>query len=204
MRTKKNIEAIATTGADILGFIFYEKSKRYVNKVDITHFDNMAHQPKKAGVFVNAKVADVNSQIVNSQLDYVQLHGDESPKYCATIKAENPNVKIIKVFSVGEAFDFSKTEKYTHTADLFLFDTKGKERGGNGIKFNWQILQEYKGKTPFLLSGGIELADVQAIKSFQHPQLWGLDVNSGFESAPGVKKANEVQRFISAITKKDN
>ncbi len=218
MRDPKNIAEIVKTGVDILGFIFFEKSKRFIGKPDMPYFKNMgylneelqrinmpylgdmAYYPQKAGVFVNAEKQYVNRKIADYQLDYVQLHGDESPEYCATIKAENPQVKIIKVFSVGVSFDFVKTEKYEKVADLFLFDTKGKERGGNGFKFNWEILQEYKGETPFLLSGGISLEDVEAIKTFQHPKLWGVDINSGFESAPAMKKAKEVQQFIVEMT----
>lgn len=195
MRDPENIEHIAAAGADMLGFIFFEKSKRYVDTIDISHYKSMKTQPEKVGVFVNAKPDFIKAQIVDFQLDYVQLHGEESPDYCAAIK-DKTDVKIIKVFSVGEDFDFQKAEDYIKVADYFLFDTKGKERGGNGIKFNWDILQKYKGKTPFLLSGGIRLKDVAAIKKFKHPQLWGLDINSGFESAPGVKKPKEIQQFI--------
>ena len=196
MRDPKNIAEIAKTGADMLGFIFFEKSKRYVETIDIPHFKNLQSQPEKVGVFVNAEPIFILLQIADYQLDYVQLHGDESPEYCAIIKAENPQVKVIKVFSVGESFDFTKTEEYKGVTDLFLFDTKGKERGGNGFKFNWEILQAYQGETPFLLSGGISLEDVAAVKAFKHPKLWGVDVNSGFESEPGIKKAPEVQQFI--------
>lgn len=216
MRDPKNIADIAQAGADMLGFIFFEKSKRFIGEPDMPYFKNvtylnqelqrrnmphlknMAYYPQKVGVFVNANEEYVNTQIADYQLDYVQLHGDESPEYCAAIR-ENNDVKIIKVFSVGETFDFRKAEDYIKVADLFLFDTKGKERGGNGFKFNWEILQNYQGKTPFLLSGGISLEDVEAVKKFQHPLLWGVDVNSGFESAPGLKKADEVEQFIMAL-----
>ena len=200
MRDPNNIAEIAKAGADMLGFIFFEKSKRYVNSIDTQHFKNLEFQPEKIGVFVNAEEQYVNTQIADYHLDYVQLHGDESPTYCAAIKNKNPQIKVIKVFSVGASFDFVKTEKYTEVADFFLFDTKGKERGGNGFKFNWEILQEYQGETPFLLSGGISLEDVEAVKEFKHPKLWGVDVNSGFESAPGIKKAKEVQQFIVETT----
>jgi len=164
-------------------------------------FRGLGGNIEKAGVFVNAKEEYVNSKIADYQLDYVQLHGDESPEYCTTIKTKNPQIKVVKVFSVGESFDFEKTEKYTDVVDLFLFDTKGKERGGNGFKFNWEILQEYQGETPFMLSGGISLEDVEAVKAFKHPKLWGIDVNSGFESEPGMKKADEVSQFIEALNR---
>lgn len=217
MRNPKNIAEITKAGADMLGFIFFEKSKRYIGTPDMSYFKNvsylkeelqrknmpylrdMAYYPEKVGVFVNAKEQYVKTKIDEFQLDYVQLHGDESLEYCTKIKVENPAVKIIKVFSVGAIFDFTKTEKYKAAADLFLFDTKGKERGGNGFKFNWDILQEYQGETPFLLSGGISLEDAAAVKAFQHPKLWGIDVNSGFESEPGMKKAHEVQEFVETL-----
>jgi len=194
MRDPKNIAEIVDAGADMLGFIFFEKSKRYV-EAGMELPLNCCRDVEKVGVFVNAPIDYVISKIADYRLDYVQLHGDESPEYCSEIRTKS-DVKIIKVFSVGETFDFENTEKYTQVADLFLFDTKGKERGGNGVKFNWEILQAYEGEVPFLLSGGIRLADAQAVKEFQHPKLWGLDVNSGFESEPGIKKADEVQKFV--------
>lgn len=194
MRNLENISEVIKAGADMLGFIFFEKSKRYVE--ESLPFRGVGGKVLKAGVFVNAKEQYINAKIADYQLDYVQLHGDESPEYCTVIKAENPKVKVIKVFSVGASFDFTKTEEYQAVADLFLFDTKGKERGGNGFKFNWKILQEYQGETPFLLSGGISLEDVEAVKAFKHPKLWGVDINSGFESAPAIKKAKEVEQFI--------
>jgi phosphoribosylanthranilate isomerase len=199
MRDPENIAAIANAGADMLGFIFFEKSKRYVNEIDTAHFNNMQNRPEKVGVFVNAKIDYVLAQIADFQLNYVQLHGDESSEYCAAIK-EKTNVEIIKAFSVDEDFGFQKTKDYINVADYFLFDTKGKERGGNGVKFNWDILQKYQGEIPFLLSGGISLEDVEAVKLFRHPQLWGVDINSGFESAAGIKKVIEVKQFIVETT----
>jgi len=199
MRDPQNIADIVKAGADMLGFIFFEKSKRYVGEFDIPELEGMKTLTERVGVFVNAQRSFVIEKVFEHQLDYVQLHGDETAQYCETLKKENPRLKTIKVFSVGEHFDFKKTEKYKEVADLFLFDTKGKERGGNGFKFNWEILQEYRGENPFLLSGGISLADVGAVKNFQHPLLWGVDVNSGFESEPGLKKSNEVEQFITSI-----
>lgn len=204
MRDIDNIEAIRATGVDLMGLIFFDKSKRYVlsnqafrenENVSVFAAKGVKNIPAFAGVFVNASIPYIQKQTAKFQLTYAQLHGEESPEYCRDLSRELPELKLIKVFSVGETFNFAQTEAYAPYVDLFLFDTKGKERGGNGVKFNWEILQAYRGDKPFMLSGGITLQDAEAIADFEHPRLWGVDINSGFESSPGLKKAKEVKVF---------
>lgn len=200
MRDPENLKALAQLPIDLIGFIFFEKSKRNINEPINAELLKTIHQ-KKVGVFVNEEIAIISSKIMDYQLDFLQLHGDESPEYCQKIKEKHPELKLIKVFSVGEIFDFKKTEKYSNTVHFFLFDTKGKERGGNGVQFNWDLLKKYKGETPFLLSGGIELKDAERINNFKHPLLWGIDVNSGFEIQPAVKDLKELSYFLERIEK---
>jgi phosphoribosylanthranilate isomerase len=152
---------------------------------------------KKVGVFVNETPEKVLEICQNWKLDVVQLHGQESPEYCQQIQASG--VTVFKVFSVDEQFDFKKLEAYSGVCSYFLFDTKGRLPGGTGQKFNWQLLENYHLKVPFFLSGGIDPDDVEAIRSFNHPQLFGIDINSGFEIGPAFKDVEKVQKFIAEI-----
>jgi phosphoribosylanthranilate isomerase len=199
MRNSENLQGLLALKPDFVGFIFYNKSKRFVDC-----FPQIAipKEIKKVGVFVNENVEEVLKIVEKYQLDIVQLHGEETPEYCKELiisrfersrKAET--LKIFKAFSIDDDFDFSKTNAYQKVCDYLLFDTKGKEYGGNGIKFNWEVLQKYKGKTPFLLSGGISKEDVFLIKNFKHNAFAGIDINSGFEIEPALKNINEIKEF---------
>ena len=154
MKYPENIEEIAQLQPDYLGFIFYDKSERYFDgklpKID--------KSIQKVGVFVNATVEEILAKVKLYDLQLVQLHGNESPEFCHVLKLSN--VTIIKVFSVGIAFDFNEIQPYENSCDYFLFDTKGEKPGGNGTVFDWEILKNYHSKKLFFLSGGIGSADV--------------------------------------------
>ncbi|MGK0422288.1 MAG: phosphoribosylanthranilate isomerase, partial [Polaribacter sp.] len=181
---------------------------------------------KKTGVFVNEILAIVISMVEEYRLDAVQLHGDESVEYILELKAqlaerkelfieENKQItkkknqhfiaetaiEIIKVFGIKDTFDFDILKPYVAVVDYFLFDTKGKERGGNGTKFDWTVLKKYPFEKPFFLSGGIGLEDVVEVQKTIHSGLpiYALDVNSKFESAPGVKKIEELKEFKNSL-----
>ncbi|MFT5780457.1 MAG: phosphoribosylanthranilate isomerase, partial [Crocinitomicaceae bacterium] len=158
-----------------IGFIFYEKSPRYVEETSALKHAN------KVGVFVNADLAELLNQVKKHSLDYVQLHGNESPEYCTAVQ---PYARIIKAFGVRTTEDFAQTISYANVVDYFLFDTKTPSYGGSGKKFDWTHLQAYSGKTPFLLSGGIQPDSIDALLEINHPQLVGVDLNSGFEVDP--------------------
>lgn len=193
MRNSENIQSLLALKPDFVGFIFYAKSKRFVG--DFPQID-FPKEIKKVGVFVNETIEEIERIVLKHQLNAVQLHGNESPEYCkALLRIGNQQIEILKAFSVDDDFDFSETEPYQAVCDYLLFDTKGKDYGGNGIKFNWDVLQKYKGKIPFLLSGGISKNDVFDIKNFKHYAFAGVDINSGFETEPALKNINEIKEF---------
>jgi len=199
MRDAENITAIALLNPDYLGFIFYEKSKRNVGEeVQIPVLEGTI---KKVGVFVDADFEVIKSKIEHYQLKAVQLHGNETVDFCEQIKAQN--VEVIKVFSVDESFDFEIIKHYSEVADYYLFDTKGKEHGGNGVKFNWEILEKYNGEKPLFLSGGISNEDLDEIKKLPllKLNLFALDVNSKYEIVPALKDVDLVKELMNFIKK---
>jgi phosphoribosylanthranilate isomerase len=203
MRDAQNIEQVSQLGIDMMGFIFYEKSPRDVGSKEVINFeilnDLSQKNIKKVGVFVNAQIPEILEKVGEYQLDYVQLHGDESPEYCKNLKSVWPTIKIIKAFSIGEDFEFDKTKDFDEVCDLFVFDTKGKNRGGNGVTFDWKLLEKYNGSTPFLLSGGIGLDHAEAISKLFFSRMIGVDLNSKFEIKPALKEVKKLEEFISKI-----
>jgi len=194
MRDTGNIKKVLRSGIDLMGFVFYKSSQRYTEIIPAgIEFDGIS----KVGVFVNSPIKEVVKKAIGFDLDFLQLHGEESPGYCKKLKSQNN--KIIKAFSVNDDFDFKKCEEYTDAVDYFLFDTKGKLKGGNGKTFNWKILDNYVLNKPFILSGGIGLEHLTEIKKMDHLQLAGIDLNSGFEIIPGIKDYNKLKRFINEL-----
>jgi len=193
MRDANNILELIKLKPDYMGFIFYEKSKRFV-----TNFPEVKipSEIKKVGVFVNETIDKVIEIAEKYKLEAIQLHGNESLEYIEElIVLLIRKVEIFKAFSVDDTFDFSKTDAYQKACDFLLFDTKGKDYGGNGVKFNWQILENYKGTTPFLLSGGISKVDASEIKKISHKAFVGIDINSGFEIEPALKNIANIKEF---------
>ena len=130
-------------------------------------------------------------------LNYVQLHGNESPEYCRTLHSHG--IRIIKAFSIALPKDLLAVSHYESFCDYFLFDTRSAHYGGSGQQFDWSILQRYTGSTPFLLSGGINSYSVKALKEFHHPRLAGIDINSRFETSPGIKDVERIERFLKEL-----
>ncbi len=194
MRDKDNIAELIEVQPDFMGFIFHEKSPRNVTNLPTIDFPENI---KKVGVFVNKSQAFIQEKARDFPLDYIQLHGSESPEYCAELK--NKGFKIVKAFNIHPDFDFERLNSYESICDFFIFDAFGKEAGGNGIVFNWKLLDNYRGKTPFLLSGGINENMVEEIRKISHPQLLGVDINSGFEIKPGLKNTMKVKQFLEGI-----
>ena len=188
MKFPDNVEELRKLEPDFMGMIFYEKSSRNVGEsLEPANIKGL-NQPKKIGVFVNADKDFMLQKVEDFGLDYLQLHGQESVQMCKDLTESG--VGIIKVFSVGNGFDFDILKDYEPFVDFFLFDTKGKHPGGNGVVFNWEILDQYPSSIPFFLSGGISLENAGAIP--KHPKLYAIDVNSKFEISPGLKNIEQL------------
>ncbi|MEM0993671.1 MAG: phosphoribosylanthranilate isomerase [Bacteroidota bacterium] len=208
LKSEDNINALKQLDLDWMGFIFYEKSPRDVSEE--AHLktalldENWQSDIKKVGVFVNMRIHDILHYVHDYHLDFVQLHGNERPEYCRELNnlwsmSSMRKAKIIKAFSIGAAEDFEHVQQYERHCAYFLFDTKGEAPGGNGVTFDWKLLDHYQGITPFLLSGGISEAEVPAIKKLTAPQLFGVDINSKFEQAPTIKDVKRIQHFIQML-----
>lgn len=195
MRDGENIREVEQLDVDWMGFIFYPKSPRYIGEKP----EYLPANVKKVGVFVNELFDIVLERATQNQLQILQLHGDESPEYCKALREKG--FLVMKSFGIAtdRPFPSAQVRTYEGVCDYFLFDTKTPLHGGSGKKFNWSILSNYSGKIPFLLSGGISPGDVEAVKAFSHPQYIGIDVNSGFETAPALKEVQLVQSFIERI-----
>ena len=195
----ENAMAVSGLNPDIMGFIFYNKSSRYIMpELALRIVDDMNSNIKKTGVFVNENI-DSLIRVQNSlQLDVIQLHGDEIPSYCSELK-EKCSARIMKVFRVNEDFTFDNIDQYSSVADFFLFDTYTSKYGGSGKKFNWNLLEQYKLNVPFMLSGGINIEDAQELKKLKLDALYGIDVNSGFELSPALKDVSVLGKFIKEI-----
>ena len=192
MREAENIREVEALGIDLMGFIFWEKSSRYISK-------RPAYLPtkcKRVGVFVDEDIESVKRIADDYALDYIQLHGHESSDYCAQLQG----LHLIKAISVSSRNDIATYKTYEGLVEYFLFDTKCPSVGGSGQQFDWSVLSAYDGSTPFLLSGGIGPDDAEPIKSFHHPQCIGIDLNSRFELAPGLKDVIKLQAFIKELS----
>lgn len=194
MREDDNIRAVENLHCiDMMGFIFYEKSPRYISELP-------SYLPVKAnriGVFVNADKQVVSTYAHRLGLHYIQLHGNESPEYCRSLRSTG--IKIMKAFSIAHPEDLEKTSDYEEVCDLFLFDTKCDQYGGSGHQFDWNILHSYKGNVPFLLSGGIHSNSAKELKEFDHPLLRGYDLNSRFELKPALKDPEKIRIFLNEL-----
>ncbi len=215
MRDAQNIREVSQLGVDMIGMVFYPKSPRYVEmqsshagiipdyvKEDINI--KSAKSPARVGVFVDDMVQNIVTRVVNYHLDYVQLHGNEPREMCENLRLTldpdiRPGIKIIKAISVSDASDIQKYKEYVGAVDLFLFDTKCKTVGGSGQQFDWQVLEQYDGEIPFLLSGGIGPEDASRLHAFHHPKCIGIDLNSRFEIEPGVKDVEKLKGFLNEM-----
>ena len=180
----------------MMGFIFWPKSSRYVSEKP----EYLPSRCKRVGVFVDEKIEQVCRIANDYVLDYIQLHGKESPEFIRSLRSVcGDGVAIIKAFNIATAEDLFQTQPYDGLVDLFLFDAKGKSVGGNGEKFNWDVLEAYHGSTPFLLSGGIGPDDAANVMACRHPKCMGIDLNSRFELSPALKDIRKLKDFIDQI-----
>jgi len=197
MKFPENIKAVAALKPDMMGFIFYPKSPRYAEPLDAAALNALPSSIKKIGVFVNESLENILTIAYKYQLDGVQLHGVELVKMCAELK--KVGYIVIKAFPIATAYNFKVTKDYEGACDYFLFDTKTEAYGGSGLKFNWAMLDEYKGETPFILSGGIAADDAKALLKIEHPRFAGIDLNSKFEVSPGLKDVEKLNLFKMSL-----
>ncbi len=196
MREGDNILAVEALGVDLMGFIFYKRSSRFVEEIP-SHLPSLA--VGRVGVFVDASLDEMLLEVDRFGLEYIQLHGSESVELCGSLKSYG--VKLIKAFSVDEKFDFGVTGPYESLCDLFIFDTKCSGYGGSGESFDWGMLAAYGGSTPFLLSGGIAMESLEELQRFSHPQVVGYDLNSRFEEAPALKDVELLKNFLEQLNR---
>lgn len=198
---KHNTEEVAALGPDYLGFIFWSGSPRNFTGKAVT----LPEAIGKVGVFVDAELSFITEMILAHKLQLVQLHGSESPAYCESLRdtTETSRPAIIKAFSIGDTFDFASLSDYEDLCDYFLFDTRGRLPGGNGIGFNWEVLRDYPSAKPYFLSGGIGPGDAARLSEFlskpESKHCHAVDINSCFETAPGLKDPALLIPFFNSI-----
>lgn len=201
MRDQKNIlQLLEHPAPDLMGLIFYPPSSRFVGRIDPQPSFYKALEIPKVGVFVDAKPEEIVGLADAYGLDYIQLHGNESPAYILALK-EMLSVKYIKVFRVGEEWEWDLAEPFVGLVDIFLFDTQTPMYGGSGKTFGWDTLLDYPFAQPFLLSGGVEDEHHHEILALMEkiPAMKGIDINSKFELEPALKDIDKVKAFINHL-----
>ncbi|MBH1959676.1 MAG: phosphoribosylanthranilate isomerase [Flavobacteriia bacterium] len=200
--TKLNeVQELIDLKTDFLGFIFYPKSPRYVlNHLSLSQIYGIKHSGK-VGVFVNESVENIAAIAQDAALNFIQLHGDEDENYIDELRSIlNSEIKIIKVIRVGSQSieELQKTINHQRTVNYILFDTDAKAFGGTGKTFDWQILDGLEITKPYFLSGGISLDNFNEIKKIEeHP--FALDINSKFETEPGVKDLQKIKQLYEKL-----
>lgn len=223
MREPENVRDVENLGVDMIGFVFCADSERYVSMVSSNAgiIPDYAYgrqngdeapacgtmqksKPHRVGVFVDDMPQNIVTRIYNYNLDYVQLHGNETAVMIDNLRRTvdpdiRPGLKIIKALSIRSEQDVKRWREYEDHADMLLFDTKGCKAGGNGEHFDWTLLDAYHGNIPFLLSGGISVDDADSINAIRHPMFAGVDLNSRFEVRPGLKDVALLKEFIRKL-----
>jgi phosphoribosylanthranilate isomerase len=199
MKYPENILAVADLQPDYLGFIFYEKSKRYVLDANKEAFSEYMFNDKlrvqKVGVFVNEDVKNIIRLATEFDISVLQLHGDETPEQCEALQLLG--FRVIKAFGIDNDFDFSVLGEYETVCDYFLFDTKTKDFGGSGQHFDWNLLKQYPFSKPIFLSGGLDVKDIPAIHDLlKDVNIHALDFNSKLEIEYGLKDAHKCEEAI--------
>jgi phosphoribosylanthranilate isomerase len=196
MRNVMNIAEISMLEPDYIGFIFYERSPRYAGELNHAVLESLFSNTLSVGVFVNATIDHVVETAEYYKLNAIQLHGNETPEYCAELSTKY-KCEIIKAFGIKSEDDFANMYEYEYFCKYFLFDTKTNLYGGSGNKFDHNLLTNYKCKKPFFISGGITLDDVANIRDNHHELCIGIDVNSGFEISPGLKDVAKIKKLLN-------
>ncbi|MBS1920417.1 MAG: phosphoribosylanthranilate isomerase [Bacteroidetes bacterium] len=199
--TMKQLQQLDGLDIDFAGLNFYKGSPRYVGeKISATEIQNADFDVKKVGVFVDAEYDDVMKTVDEYSLDIVQLHGNETPELCSMLAEDIEVIKVFRIDANTKNVD-DLLKEFDDVCDYYLFDAGGQKEnlGGTGVKFDWNLLVKAKIEKPFFLSGGIGPDDVAKIKAFRHPDFFAIDVNSKFETAPGVKDMAKLLKFVKEL-----
>lgn len=199
MKYPENIQEVADLYPDYLGFIFYDKSIRYVldeHKEAFSSFIfNSALPVQKVGVFVNEEIKSIIHIATEYDMNILQLHGDETPEYCENLRLLG--FTVIKAFGIHKDFDFAILGEYADVCDYFLFDTQSKEYGGTGNHFDWTLLKQYDNSKPIFLSGGLDVTDIPTIHDLlKDINIHALDFNSKLEVDYGFKDVGKCRDVI--------
>ncbi|MGE4513578.1 MAG: phosphoribosylanthranilate isomerase [Chryseobacterium sp.] len=198
----QQIQELISMNIDFLGFIFYEKSPRYVlNHLSLEKLSMIKHNGK-TGIFVNENIEKITATAERAKLNFIQLHGDEDENFILELREKlNPEIEIIKVIRIGNQNpdELQKTiNDQTSAVNYLLFDTDSKAFGGTGRTFNWNLLNEIEMSLPYFLSGGISEENIQNINAL-HQKPFALDINSKFETEPGIKDVERIKMFKNTI-----
>ncbi len=201
LKYAENIRAVSALEPDYVGFVCYSPSPRYAGELDAATVDAIPNNITKTAVFVNEDRETIDALISRYGFDAIQLHGGEDAEFCSHFKGK---VQVIKAFGLNENFDFAILNDYSDSVDSFLFDTKTNLHGGSGKSFDWSMLDKYNLDIPFFLSGGLSLDNLEEIKNIAHLQFYGVDLNSKFETAPGMKDINKLEKAFDIIKQTTN
>lgn len=201
LRDKDNIQAVAALKPDYMGFICYEPSPRYIKDISTNVLADLPSSVYKTAVFVDESKETINALLDTYGFNAIQLHGSESPNFADSFRNK---VTVFKAFGLNADFDFEQLNNYANKVDYFLFDTKTDLHGGSGQTFDWSILEKYKLNTPFFLSGGLSLDNLEEVNTIKHPQFYGVDLNSKFETSPGVKDLDKLKQAFNMLKNRTN
>ncbi|MBD2766707.1 phosphoribosylanthranilate isomerase [Hymenobacter sp. BT664] len=198
MRDAGALAGVAALAPDFLGFIFAAASPRFVGEALAPELvQKLPPTIGKVGVFVNETTGNMLTTAQRFGLGAVQLHGQETPAQCEELSAAG--LLVMKAFAVGNAVDFVALQPYVPHCGFFLFDTKGLAPGGNGAIFDWNLLKRYHLPVPYFLAGGLGPEHAAELAALRLPGLAGVDLNSGFETAPGVKDVGKVRQLLAVL-----
>jgi phosphoribosylanthranilate isomerase len=191
-----NIKAVAGLAPDYMGFICYAPSPRYAIELQPETLAGLPQSIYKTAVFVNEEAETIAKLIDTYRFDAIQLHGNEDPQFCDQFKGK---ISVVKAFGMNEEFNFDRLNDFVGSVDYFMFDAKTDLHGGSGKSFDWTLLDKYKLDVPFFLSGGLSLENLAEVKSIKHPQFYGVDLNSKFETQPGLKDIDKLKKAFEIL-----
>lgn len=197
LRDPENIRGVLALQPDYIGFICYPASKRFVGSSLDAGWVAQLEGTNKTGVFVDADEQQVMTHVKRYGFHTIQLHGNEDAAYCTRLHATG--ITVIKAFGIDEQFDWARLGEYEDAVAYYLFDTRSQQHGGTGIRFDWRLLAGYTSEKPFFLSGGLDAENIHEALKIGDSRLYALDLNSKFETAPGIKDIELLKQTLQTI-----